>query len=138
MRCSDNPKTRELANQLIDLEEVEVTPVKASIQIVIRVCDKVRRPLATLAGVAGYRSLLSRALNLAKQECPNLGAWQVKPDGSLQVVDGGAIQSGAVLVAHLLGLMITLIGESLTLQLLHEVWLELPICQAEVERKDPK
>ena len=105
---------------------------------VVRVCDKVGRPLATLAGAAGFRSLLARALNLAKQESPVLGKWEVKPDGSLQVIDGETAQSGALLIAHLLGLMITLIGESLTLRLLHDVWLELPDYQAKIERKKPK
>jgi len=96
------------------------------IHAVCRVCDKLRRPLTTLAGAAGFRSLLARALTLAKQESPALGAWEVKPDGSLQGLNGEAARSGAVLIAHLIGLMITFIGEYLTLRLLHDVWLDLP------------
>ncbi|MDP9049726.1 MAG: hypothetical protein M3O31_03250 [Acidobacteriota bacterium] len=65
-------------------------------------------------------------MTLAKRESPVLGAWEVKSDGSLQGLNGEAAQSGAVLIAHLLGLMITFIGESLTLRLLHDVWLDLP------------
>lgn len=94
----------------------------ADVHAVSRVCDKLRRPFATLAGIAGFRSLLARALTLAKQESPDLTGWEVKSEGSLQGLNGEAAQSSAVLIAHLIGLMITFIGESLTLRLLHDVW----------------
>lgn len=97
----------------------------ADVHAVSRVCDKLRRPIATLAGIAGFRSLLARALTLAKQESPDLDGWEVKSDGSLQGLNGEAAQSGAVLIANLIGLMITFIGESLTLRLLHDVWPEV-------------
>ena len=126
VRSADIPTTRDLAQQLLAYEGAEAGPSMADMHAVSRVCDKLRRPLTTLAGAAGFRSLLTRALNLAKQESPVLGAWQVNPDGSLQGLNGEAAQSGAVLIAHLLGLMITFIGESLTLRLLHDVWLALP------------
>jgi hypothetical protein len=41
------------------------------------------RPLSTLAGVEGFRSLLARALTLAKAQVPSLAAVQVKADGTL-------------------------------------------------------
>lgn len=95
-------------------------------QAVCRVCDKLRSPLTTLVGVGGFRSLLARALTLAKKGSPLLGAWEVKSDGSLQGLNGEAAQSDAVLIAQLIGLLITFIGESLTLRLLHDVWPDLP------------
>ena len=106
--------------------------------VVSRVCDKLRRPLTALAGVAGFRSLLARALTLAKQESPVLSSLEVKPDGSLQGLNGEAAQAGAVLIAHLLGLMITFIGESITLRLLHDVWLDLPDSEVKFERDESK
>ena len=108
------------------------------IDVVSRVCDKLRRPLTALAGVAGFRSLLARALTLAKQESPVLSSLEVKPDGSLQGLNGEAAQAGAVLIAHLLGLMITFIGESITLRLLHDVWLDLPDSEVKFERDELK
>ena len=69
---------------------------------------------------------MARALTLAKQESPVLGGWEVMSDGSLQGLNGEASQSGVVLVAQLIGLMITFIGESLTLRLLHDIWVDLP------------
>jgi len=137
-RSADTPTTRELAQRLLAYEEVETNPAIADMQAVCRVCDKLRRPLTTLVGAAGFRSLLARALTLAKQESPVLGAWEVKSDGSLQGLNGEAAQSGAVLIAHLIGLMITFIGESLTLQFLHDVWLDLPGSEVKFERYESK
>lgn len=134
MRSADTPTTRELAQQLLVYEGVETSPSMANMHAVCRVCDKLRRPLTTLAGVAGFRSLLARALTLAKQESPVLGGWEVKSDGSLEGLNGEAAQSGSVLIAHLIGLMNTFIGESLTLRLLHDVWLDLPSPEIKLER----
>jgi len=138
MRSADTPKTRELAQRLLAYEAAEAETSMADTQAVCRVCDKLRRPLTTLAGAAGFRSLLARALTLAKQESPALGAWEVKPDGSLGGLDGEGAQSGSVLVAQLIGLMITFIGESLTLRLLHDVWLDLPDAEVGFERNESK
>ena len=110
----------------------------ADMRVVCRVCDKIRRPLSTLAGAAGFRSLLSRSLVLAKQESPALGGWEVGPDGSLQGCDGDTAESGGVLIAHLIGLMITFIGETLTHRLLHDVWLNLPDAEVKFERNESK
>ena len=138
MRSADTPTTRELAQRLLASEGVGTSPSMADMHAVCRVCDKLRRPLTTLAGVAGFRSLLARALTLAKQESPVLGGWEVKSDGSLEGLNGEAAQSGAVLIAHLIGLMITFIGESLTLRLLHDVWLDLPGSEIKFERNQSK
>jgi len=121
-RSADTPTTRELARRLLAYETAEAGAAKTDTQAVSRVCDKLRRPLTTLAGIAGFRSLLARALTLAQKESPDIGGWAVKPDGSLEGLNGEAAQSGAVLIAQLIGLMITFIGESLTLRLLHDVW----------------
>jgi hypothetical protein len=125
MRSADAPTTRELAQILLAYEEAEA-PGTADLHAVCQVCENLRRPLTTLAGAAGFRSLLARALTLAKQESPALGEWEVKADGSLQCSNGEAAQSGDVLIAQLIGLMITFIGESLTFRILHDVWLDLP------------
>jgi len=138
MRNADSPKTRELAQRLLAYEAVEAGSATPDAQAVCRVCDKLRRPLTTLAGAAGFRSLLARALTLAKQESPVLGAWEVNPNGSLQGLNGEAAQSGPVLIAHLIGLMNTFIGESLTLRLLHDVWLDLPGSEVKFERNESK
>jgi hypothetical protein len=95
-----------------------------------RVYEKLRRSLCALAGVAGFRSLASRALTLAKAEAPSLSAMQVTADGSLQVPSEAesegdkltAGESGVILLAQLIGLLHAFIGEALTLRLLQDVW----------------
>jgi hypothetical protein len=99
-----------------------------------RVCEKLHQSLSALAGTAGYRSLISRALTLAIKETPSLEKIQVKEDGSLEstgAVDlqqgmNGAAKGGAVLVAQLLGLLFTFIGGSLTLRLVRDLWPDAP------------
>lgn len=93
------------------------------------VCEKLREPLASLSGLNGYRSLVSRALALAGDEVRWLRAVHVKADGSLEYpaemseLDQKEITDGEnVLVAQLLGLLVTFIGEPLTLSLVREVW----------------
>ena len=138
MRSADTPTTRELAQRLLAYEALEPGTTMADAQSICRVCDKLRRPLTTLAGSAGYRSLLARALTLAKQESPVLKAWEVRSDGSLQGLNGEAAQSGAVLIAQIIGLMITFIGEPLTLRLLHDIWLDLPDFEVKFEKDESK
>jgi hypothetical protein len=96
-----------------------------------RVCETLRRPVCALAGVAGFRSLLARALTLARAEAPGLSVVQVAADGSLKGLDELDPQSdkqardgGAILIAQLLGLLLTFIGEGLTLRLVQDVWPE--------------
>ena len=120
------PETRELAEQLIALEARSSSISKADSVATCRVCEKLRRPLVNLTGSAGYSSLLARALTLAKQDSPALSAVQVNPDGTLTGLEGDAAHASPALIGHLLSLLITFIGETLTLRLLHEVWPDLP------------
>lgn len=95
-----------------------------------RVCGKLRGPLSSLIGAAGFRSLFSRALALAKGKVPWLGGFEVGPDGNLgfsaetdHQLDGiDAAQGGTALIEQLLGLLVTFIGEALTLRLVQNVW----------------
>ena len=138
MRCSDTPTTRNLAKQLLALERDETASDMSDVQAIRSVCDKLRRPLAMLAGAAGFRSLLERALTLSKQECQILDAWEVEPNGSLRGLNGETAQWGGVLIAQLIGLMTTFIGESLTLQLLQNAWPNLPCSEVNYERCESK
>ena len=80
------PESRYLAQRLLTYEAVEGKNSKPAESAAFRVCAKLRRPLITLAGVAGFRSLLSRALTLARAEAPSLSAVQVAADGSVKVL----------------------------------------------------
>jgi hypothetical protein len=125
-------QTRDLAQRLLAYENAEGKTSERKEFAAVRVCERLRQPLIKLAGVAGFRSLLSRALTLARAEAPSLSAVQVATDGSLNGLDelapqtnkGQARDGGAVLIAQLLGLLLTLIGEGSTLRLVQDVWPE--------------
>ena len=96
------------------------------------VVEKLGRPLIALIGIAGFRSLLARALTLASAQGSGLSTVQVEPNGSLAGFDDLGNQSqvaeaGAMLIAELLGLLITFIGESLMLSLVRNAWPDLPM-----------
>jgi hypothetical protein len=124
------PKSRHLAQRLLTYEAAAGENSEPCESAAARVFARLRRPLTTLAGVAGFRSLLSRALTLARVEAPSLSAVQVAVDGSLEGLDGLASQTdrgqakdgGAILIAHLIGLLLTFIGEGLTLRLVKDIW----------------
>jgi len=125
------PAIQNLARQLLAGEPSRPRGAIGSMNQAVRACEKLRMPLTRLAGATGYTSLLSRALVLAKRQAPSLKRLKVVPDGSLGGIDGippdstatdASPDAGLILVAQLLGLLVTFIGAPLTLRLLHESW----------------
>jgi hypothetical protein len=119
------PQTRDLAQRLLAYENAAGKTSEPTEFAAFRVCERLRQPVITLAGVASFRSLLSRALALARAEAPSLGAVQVAADGSLKGIDelrpqvdaDQAREAGMILITQLLGLLIRVVGEAMTLQL---------------------
>lgn len=139
---SISPTSRDLARRLLANESARgknpdtgagVTPLPPA----ARVCDKLRTVLTTFAGSAGFRSLLTRALTLAATRAPDLKGVTVTPDGSLSGIEnvesgkykGTAREWELILVAQLLDLLATFIGEILMLQLVRQGWPDLPAGQ---------
>ncbi len=123
-------KVRELAQQLLAYEGARENVGEANVPLLALVVEKLRRPLVTLAGIAGFRSLLARALTLAKTQTTKLEGVQIEPDGSLSGLGDNAVQieeSGATLVAQLLSLLVTFIGEHLMLTLVRDAWPNFPM-----------
>ncbi|MDB6092717.1 MAG: hypothetical protein JWM32_279 [Verrucomicrobia bacterium] len=95
-----------------------------------RVCEKLRRPLSTFAGINGFRSLLTRALVLARAKEAWLETVLVNADGSVllppaledQLKNSAAARGGRQLTVELLQLLVTFIGEPLTMRLVEDVW----------------
>jgi hypothetical protein len=118
-------QTRDLAQRLIAYESAADKTSEPTKLAPFRVCETLRQPLCAIAGVAGFRSLLSRALTLARAEAPSLSAVQVAADGSLQGLDDlepqinmdQAREAGVILIAQLIGLLLFFMGEGLTLRL---------------------
>ncbi|MDZ4802030.1 MAG: hypothetical protein SGI92_28065 [Bryobacteraceae bacterium] len=117
---------RDLARKLIELEASAVVSIDPDLPAAARVCEAVRRPLCVLAGTAGFRALLSRALSLAKAKAPGLNMVRISPDGSVEGFSDLALsddpEAGLVLISELLELMAVLIGQDLTLTILDGVW----------------
>ncbi len=119
------PQPRDLALRLLAHQNAAGKTSEPTEFAAFRICDTLRQPLCALAGVAGFRSLLSRALTLARAEAPSLSAVQVAADGSLQGLDelqpqtdtDQASEAGVILITHLLGLLVRVVGEAMTLQL---------------------
>jgi hypothetical protein len=118
-------QTRDLAQRLLAYENAAGKTSEPTEFAAFRAWERLRQPVITLAGVAGLRPLLSRALTLAKAEAPSLSAVQVSADGSLQGLDELRSQvdadqtreAGIILITELLGLLVRVVGEAMTLQL---------------------
>lgn len=122
-------KARDLAQRLLAYETDSGNASGVDVPAVLQVSEKLRRPLSTLAGVAGFRALLARALTLAKTQTPSLKSARVMPDGSLDGLTGlrreEASQAGILLIAQLLELLTTFIGETLMLRTVQDGWPDL-------------
>jgi hypothetical protein len=129
------PQMRDLSQCLIAYETRGNKSSEAKTPATFLVGEKLRPHLATLMGNVGFRALLSRALALANAEVPWLRAVHVKADGSLEGLDELEAQvdpeemaeGTVVLAAQLLGLLVVLIGENLTLRLVREAWPKLSL-----------
>ena len=125
-------KTRDLARSLIaneaDASETSLQTEPAT----VRVYEKLRRQLGAPVGIDGFRALASRALALAKSQSPRLSTVQVTANGGLRGL--GEVESqtdtdehgeaGIVLIAQLLGLFLTFLGEATTLRLIEDLRLQ--------------
>jgi hypothetical protein len=125
-------KTRELARRLVAFEADAATTSLRTEPATVRVYERLRRQLGAPVGLDGFQALASRALALAKSESPQLSTVQVTPNGGLRGL--GEVESqmtadedgeaGIILIAQLLGLFLTLLGEATTLRLIEDLRLQ--------------
>jgi len=123
---------RDLAHRLLTYEAGAGKASEPMESPTLRVYEKLRQSLGEFVGAAGFYSLASRALALAKPEAPSLNAAQVAGDGALQGLSeietqidlnrDPADEEGIILIARLLGLLRIFLGEALTLSLLRNAW----------------
>lgn len=121
---------RKLTQRLIAAERRLGEQANAEVPTGFRICEKLRRPLCTFAGVAGFRALLARALVLARVGAPMLNQVQITSGGAIQTYAQqetpptlpDSERAAGLLADELLGLLLTFIGEALTLRLVHDVW----------------
>ena len=127
-----SPSIRALARRLLAVEATSQSAADPRVHEAVRVCEKLRVSLTRFAGVDGFTALLRRALALARAEVPALHGITEKADGSMEglekfVADAGNSGVGGgdaavAVTAHLLGLLVTFIGEPLTARLVREAW----------------
>jgi uncharacterized protein YdcH (DUF465 family) len=117
----------DLARSLLAYEAAAGQSTEPTEPAAIRVCEKLRGPLCALAGVAGYRSILARALALARVEAPSLGALQGHGKLAPQIDRYQASEGDVLLTAQLLGLFLSLLGAAVTLQLVQDVFPNLTV-----------
>src|SRR5476649_2675743 len=94
------PQMREFAEHLIAFETRGNKSAGKKTPAAFAVCEKLRPPLATLMGNAGFHALLSRALARAAADAPSLRAVQVKADGSLRKSDKLEVQADPAELAN--------------------------------------
>jgi hypothetical protein len=128
-----------LARNLIASEAVASTTSLHTGPATVRVYEKLRRQLGAALGTDGFQALASRALALAKSESPRLNTVLVAANGDLRGLseieswkdtheDG---EAGISLIAQLLGLFLTFLGETTTLRLIEDLRLQVAV------RKEP-
>src|SRR5687768_17526425 len=116
----DAPSTsmRNLARRLLAVEAATLSASDPQAQEAVLVNEKLRISLTRLAGADGFAVLLRRAVALASAEVPALRSAKVSADGRLEGLDQLATHAGSVAIAaavaitaHLLGLLVTFVGE---------------------------
>lgn len=119
---------RDLARRLLAANQVASG---SQVDEAVVLIEKLRITLTKFAGPEGFTSLLRRALALASAEVPSLQNVKTGADGRLEgfeeiVADKGAGGAGdevaVAIIAHLLGLLVTFIGEPLTLRIERAAW----------------
>jgi hypothetical protein len=135
------PEMRDLAQRLLTYEAIASNASESAEAMTLRVYEKLRQSLGVFAGAAGFYSLATRALALARSEAPSLSTARVSANGSLQGLgesksaididkdrasEDQADDEGVILLARLLGLLLVFLGETLTLRLLQNAWPDAP------------
>ena len=120
---------RAIARRLID-EEYDASDPNAY-GAAFRVCNKLQKSLSVLTGAKGFGSLFTRALKRAGDEVPWVNGLILDAKGTLlpplpeveaKLSSREAAKGGLAVVVHLLNLLATFVGESLTLRLVQQVW----------------
>lgn len=135
--------TRALARRLLAASRNGTDPRVADPGLVI---ERLRISLSRLAGVDGFASLIRRALTLASAEIPALARVEIEATGRLKGLEQLTMEPGAdarteatvAVTAHLLELLVTFIGEPITLRLVREAWPDLPLDEPDTSEEEDR
>ena len=127
---SPSASIRAWAQRLLALEAANKSASDAHGREMLRVFEKLRTSLTQFVGADGFTALMRHALALARTEVPSLKTAKVTPEGRLEGIGEHAAdakndaEAATAITAHLLALLVTFIGEPLTLRLMRDVWLD--------------
>jgi len=129
-----------MARSLVASEADASTTSLQAESATVRVYERLRRQLGAPVGTDAFRALAARALALARSESPRLSAVQVTANGGLRGLSEIEFQTeadedgeaGTTLIAELLGLFLTFLGEATTLRLIEDLRLQSDIGTASV------
>lgn len=122
-----SPSISDLARRLLRHEAAAVSGPLSPDAAVDRVCDKLRTELEQLIGPGGADALIRRARVLAKREFPFL-------DGDIDERTAGPAEvetANTAVLAHLLGLLVGLLGMDLGLRPVLKIWPDVRAREAE-------
>jgi len=131
-----NPNMLKLAKRLVLSETKDSSSHQSKIEAGFTVCEKLRQELVTLSGISGVCALLNRTVQLLhKEDVAGLGIVKIRSDGSVEraeIIRGAGDQGASerdpvILPAQLLDLLVTLIGETLAVQIVRTVWPEVEL-----------
>ena len=122
----DDAAIRDWAVRLIASETEAESSIREGEFATLRVYEKLRQQLRAPVGVDGFQALASRALSLAKSRSQSLSGLQILANGDISGLTEVPSESrtdrqgaiGVILIAQLLGLLLTLLGEAATVRLL--------------------
>jgi hypothetical protein len=118
---------RSWARNVLDAESALASSGAAEKEVAMRVCEKLQDSLRRFVGPDGVTALTRRAVAMARNERAALSSLKVARDGRVEGWDtlaatGHSAEAAMEIVSHLLWLLVTFIGESLTLRLVRDVW----------------
>src|SRR5215212_5141141 len=126
------PQLRDLTGRAFAREAKQSRSPAALAGVMEASCRRLHARLDPLIGAGGYRALLARALHLAKKEFPWLDAVEVEEHPACDLkglreavkgLDASPVNEAfALLLANVIWLLVTFIGEDIALGLVREVW----------------
>lgn len=127
-----SPKLVDLALRIVRLEAGGSSDPAASVAAVNIACSRLRDHLIDLLGSGGVSALLKRALHLAKREQPLLHGVAISGEADAclsglaealaESADEEAMVVASTIFAHMLDLLVILIGEELGMKPIRKLW----------------
>jgi hypothetical protein len=109
-------------------------------------CAALYRRLTPLVTSSGSQGFLTRSLHLAREQYPFLQGLRggASPETCLEGLDEAlrdvgsddAYQALVLVLAHMIGLLATFIGDDLAMRILGEAWPNLPLESDEVQEEE--